>query len=54
MQIRQFTDQFPIQSELRKRIVKKFREAGVSLPFPTRNLLLDKSAQDLASGGSQS
>ena len=54
MQIRQFTDQFPVQSELRKRIVKKFCEAGVSMPFPTRNLLLDKATQDLASGTSQS
>jgi len=54
MQIRQFTDQYPVQSELRKRIVKKFGEAGISMPFPTRTLLFDKSAKDLAGGASQS
>ena len=54
MQLRQFTDQFPVQSDLRKRIVKKFQEAGISMPFPTRTLVFDKSAKDLVSGGSQS
>ena len=53
MQVRQFTDQFPVQSELRKRIVKKFQEAGINMPFPTRTLVLDKSTQDLLSGGSK-
>ena len=54
MQIRRFTDQFPVQSELRKRIVKKFGDAGISMPFPTRTLVLDKSTKDLISRGSQS
>ena len=51
VQIRQFTDQFPVQSDLRKRIVRKFREAGIEMPFPTRTLVLDKSAKDLLRGG---
>ena len=54
LQVRQFTDQFPVQSELRKRIVKKFQEAGIEMPFPTRTLVLDKSTQELLRGGSQS
>ena len=54
MQLCQFTDQFPVQSDLRKRIVKKFQEAGISMPFPTRTLVFDKSAKDLIRGGSQS
>ena len=54
LQVRQFTDQYPVQSELRKRIVKKFQEAGIDMPFPTRTLVLDKSTKDLLSGGSQS
>ncbi|MFZ0961614.1 MAG: mechanosensitive ion channel family protein [Terriglobia bacterium] len=54
VQIRQFTDQFPVQSELRKRIVKKFQEAGIDMPFPTRTLVLDKSTKDLFNGGSRS
>ena len=54
LQVRQFSDQFSVQSELRKRIVKKFQEAGIDMPFPTRALVLDKSTQDLLSRGSQS
>jgi len=54
LQVRQFTDQFLVQSEMRKRILKKFKEAGVSMPFPTRALLLDKSTEDLIGGGSRS
>ncbi len=53
MQIRQFTDQYPVQSDLRKRIIKKFREAGIEMPFPTRTVVLDKATQDLLSRDSQ-
>jgi len=52
MQVRQFTDQYLVQSELRKRILKKFQEAGIDMPFPTRTLVLDKSTQDLLRGRS--
>ena len=54
LQIGQFADQFLVQSELRKRLVKKFQEAGIDMPFPTRTLVLDKSTKDLFRGGSQS
>jgi small-conductance mechanosensitive channel len=54
VQVRQFTDQYSVQSELRKRIVKKFQEAGIDMPFPTRTVVLDKSTKGLLSGGSQS
>ena len=53
VQVRQFTDQFLVQSELRKRIVKKFEEAGIVIPYPTRTLVLDKPTKDLLSGRSQ-
>jgi len=53
LQVRQFPDQYPVQSELRKRIVKKFQEAGIDMPFPTRTLVLDKSTKALLSGGSE-
>ena len=53
VQVRQFTDQFLVQSELRKRIVKKFKEAGISMPFPTRTLVLDKSAREWVGGSAQ-
>jgi small-conductance mechanosensitive channel len=51
VQVRRFTDQYPVQSELRKRIAKKFQEAGIDMPFPTRTLVLDKSAKDLFRSG---
>jgi len=54
LQVRQFTDQYPVQSEMRKRIVKKFKEAGISMPFPARTLVFDESAKGLMSGGSES
>jgi small-conductance mechanosensitive channel len=50
VQLRQFTDQYPVQSELRKRILKKFQEAGITMPLPTRALVFDKSAKDLLRG----
>jgi small-conductance mechanosensitive channel len=37
-QVAEFTDQFPVQHELRKRIFKRFRIEGVEIPFPIRTL----------------
>jgi len=51
VQVRRFEDQYAVQSELRKRIVKRFQEKGIEIPFPTRTLVLDKSAKDLLSSG---
>ncbi len=36
--VREFTDQYMVQDELRKRIFKRFREDGVEMPFPTRTV----------------
>jgi small-conductance mechanosensitive channel len=54
VQIRKFPDQYSVQSDLRKRILKKFQEAEIHMPFPTRTLVFDKSAKDLLGGGSPS
>lgn len=43
VQVRQFTDQYPVQSELRKRIIARFRKEGIEMPFPTQTIVLDKS-----------
>jgi small-conductance mechanosensitive channel len=51
VQLRRFEDQYAVQSELRKRIVKRFQEKGIEIPFPTRTLVLDKSAKNLLGGG---
>jgi small-conductance mechanosensitive channel len=37
-QVREFTDQYPVQHELRKRIFKRFRQEGIEIPFPHRTV----------------
>jgi small-conductance mechanosensitive channel len=37
-QVREFTDQFDVQHELRKRILKRFRKEGIEIPFPSRTV----------------
>ncbi|MCC7201440.1 MAG: mechanosensitive ion channel [Nitrospirae bacterium] len=39
-QVKEFTDQFPVQHELRKIILKRFREEGIEIPFPHRTVYL--------------
>lgn len=34
VQIREFSDQAPVQHELRKRVLKRFRKEGIAMPFP--------------------
>ncbi len=36
--VREFTDQYTAQHELRKRIFKRFQEEGIDMPFPTRTV----------------
>jgi small-conductance mechanosensitive channel len=37
-QVSEFVDQFPVQHELRKRILKRFQKEGIEMPFPTRTV----------------
>lgn len=39
-QVAEFTDQYLAQHELRKRIFKRFKEAGIEIPFPHRTVYL--------------
>jgi small-conductance mechanosensitive channel len=50
VQVRQFTDQYLVQSELRRRIVARFQAEGIQIPFPTRTLVLDESTRNLLWG----
>lgn len=50
VQVRQIADQFLVQSELRKRIVKRFEQEGIQIPFPVRTVVLDKSSWPLLTG----
>lgn len=43
VQVREFRDQFRVQSELRKRILTRFAQEGIEMPYPVRSILLDKS-----------
>ncbi|MBL8178423.1 MAG: mechanosensitive ion channel family protein [Bryobacterales bacterium] len=35
-----FADQFSVQHELRKRILKRFRKEGIQIPFPVRTVVM--------------
>jgi small-conductance mechanosensitive channel len=50
VQVGKFTDQYLVQSELRKRIVKGFEREGIEIPFPVRTLVLDKSSWPALTG----
>jgi small-conductance mechanosensitive channel len=39
-QVREFVDQYLVQHELRKRILRRFRAEGIEIPFPQRTLHL--------------
>ena len=51
VQLRDQADQFAVQSELRKRIAKRFAQEGIEIPFPIRTLVLDKSSWPVLGGG---
>lgn len=40
--VKEFTDQFPVQHEMRKRIFKRFKKEGIEIPFPHRTVYLRK------------
>jgi small-conductance mechanosensitive channel len=42
-QVSEFASQFSVRNELRKRILRRFREEGIEIPFPTRTVRLEGS-----------
>jgi small-conductance mechanosensitive channel len=44
-QVKEFTDQYLAQHELRKRIFNRFREEGIEIPFPHRTVYLREEKQ---------
>lgn len=40
-QVSEFNSQFAVRNELRKRILRRFREEGIEIPFPTRVVRLE-------------
>jgi len=47
-QVSEFTDQFPVQNELRKRIFKRFSTEGVEIPFPQRTVYIKQDKDQTA------
>jgi small-conductance mechanosensitive channel len=41
--VAEFADQFPVQHELRKRILKRFRAEGIEMPYPTRTVYVHQA-----------
>ena len=53
--VQKFADQYLVQHELRKRILKRFRSEHIEMPFPTRTIHLEgvtkPDAEDAAERG---
>jgi small-conductance mechanosensitive channel len=45
-QVAEFANQGPVRNELRKRVLRRFREAGIGIPYPTRTVYLRGSRKD--------
>jgi small-conductance mechanosensitive channel len=43
-QVAEFARQFGVKTELRKRILRRFREEGIIIPYPARTVYLEASA----------
>ena len=41
--VAEFADQYLVKSELRKRIFKRLRKEGISIPFPTHTVILENA-----------
>ena len=51
--VAEFSNQYRVRHELRKRILRRFREEGIGIPFPTRTVYLaGGNAQSQADGSS--
>lgn len=44
-QISEFSKQYSVRHEIRKRIVHRFREEGIAIPFPTRSIRMDDAPE---------
>jgi small-conductance mechanosensitive channel len=46
-QVAEFADQFSVRNELRKRLVRRFREEGIEIPYPTRTVRWERPGAPL-------
>lgn len=45
-QVTEFGNQFSVRNELRLRILQRFRQEGIEMPFPTRTVFLQQPSRD--------
>ncbi len=45
-QVAEFVDQYSVQHEMRKRILRRFRAAGIEIPFPIRTVYLRRDGKE--------
>ncbi|HUI53808.1 MAG TPA: mechanosensitive ion channel family protein [Bryobacteraceae bacterium] len=45
-QVTEFANQFTVRNELRRRILRRFRQEGIEIPFPTRTVRLEASSEE--------
>jgi small-conductance mechanosensitive channel len=50
VQVRSFVDQYKVQSELRKRILERFKKEGINMPLPAQRLILDRPRSGTGNG----
>jgi small-conductance mechanosensitive channel len=41
--VEEFSQQFAVRNELRKRVLRRLRAEGVRIPYPTRTLFLERA-----------
>jgi small-conductance mechanosensitive channel len=49
-QVAEFANQFGVKTELRKRILRRFREEGIVIPYPARTVYLEASSTQKSAG----
>jgi small-conductance mechanosensitive channel len=49
-QVKEFVDQYLAQHELRKRILQRFRQEGIEIPFPIRTIHIKNAGAPAAYG----
>jgi small-conductance mechanosensitive channel len=44
--VKKFVDQYGVQNEVRRRIIKRFKEEGIEVPFPARTIYMKEAPDD--------
>ena len=50
-QVAEFTEQYAVQHELRKRIFRRLREEGIEIPFPIQTIRFDERPKEILAEG---